>query len=550
MALTIQQRNAINELAAEGLSPTGQALTQKQKDAINTLKTRNVDAATIFESQAPLPPQGPVTQSAIQQAQQQAITQQIQQEKQQPGDIADIPKRSFLANVGLGVVQGLGRFAQPLARITVDPLERKILGPALTARLGRAATIPPPSPGIGSVLGRGFGEALGIVPAFIGGEAAAGAGLGALGIREATPFLGRALPFLKGFGGGATVGLTQDPTQPGRAILTGGAIGAATPLFPATGRLLFGSKAAKNLTKTALDEISGGLHTGTKEAALEKNAQSAARNIRTLHTDLIKGYTHRIGSVMDDAGNININTSEYSKSIDDINKFGKISTKRAQIKFDENPNLENAHNLQSTLGSDIRAFKPANREEGDQKTLLTEGREALKNDITNSLNEIDPTANLSSRYTEASDYFRDNIVPFGENKTLKKIATGVITNPKSLSTIFARPEESILGILDKLPPSFRNKIVYDVVGRGQKIINPKRFVTAIDSLNEKGLKQHYLSDDLMDARDTIERSLGKQKGVLSRIIKGGLIRIPEWLIAGTALRLGAPFLERRNIGSL
>jgi len=544
--MPMTREEAINELIKRGLSPTGQPLTEDQQSAITELRRRGISPAEIFK---------PIDTTTIQQ---QAITQAVKPLLQTAGGMAPIvdplkimqmpPLRQALERIGGRILASpaflqqhptaapqIRGFAQGFANVPIGLAQ---------AFGGKAPLLKLPGAEYGG-LGKFLGGLASTVPLFVAPEAGAGAALARAGIARATPYLGRMLPAIRGAVGGVLPGMALNPQQAAKGAALGAILGSGSPLVPGLFNKIFGRNTSKHLTAAALDEISGGLHSSIPKTALEMNATSVANDLRGLHGNLLNDYKQQIGPIMQQYGESNINPDLFTDFIKDTQKIGNSDVNSSLKTFLKEPNLNNAHNLQSVLGHDIGTFSPANREEYKQLARLRLARTALKNDINTNLNDIEPSGVLTNAYNTSSDFFKNNLAPFTKNKTLFEITKGTIKNPVGkLTKIFERPDEGMQSIINKVSPDFKNRVLYDDLGKIQKTIKSQTFVNHVDTLDQRGLATHFLSDDLGNARDAVARAIAHEKGLLHKVIRGGLIRIPQWLIAGTAFTVGMPEIAK------
>jgi len=502
----------------------------------------------------------------IEQIKQQRAAQPVTQAQaltpEQEQQVSQLGRQGGLSSVGADAIRGMlsQRALQqhpniaPFARGIGQGLSNVPLG--VSQLLGapvKQVQLPGTSSGLGQ-LGALLGGAVASAPLFEGaGAAAEGAGR-AVGLQKL-------LPFLKSGTGGAAVGLAQSPTSPGTGASVGGATGLAFPLIGPFMQKAFGSKAAEKGTETILNKLSGGLHSSAPNTSIEDNSIEAAKNIRDGYSHVIDQYKQKIGPVMETHGEDKLfegnPQGNYFDHSDIIKKLGP-DVKDADSVYRATPTLQNAHNLQSTIGSDIGSSVPGSQQERNDLKLAARARNGLKSDINEFLLDKDPSGNASKEYTGASDYYRDHAVPFSANKNLFNIAKGNTVAPKNISGLFGKlgeageavtnpdtgesdmVEQNLEKILPKMHDNFKGRVLYDHLGRLQSKTNPDRFVRSFDSLSQKGIARNFIDQDMANARDTIDLAAQHQKGFIPKVIKGGLLRIPEWLIAGTALRLGLP----------
>ena len=163
--------------------------------------------------------------------------------------------------------------------------------------------------------------------------------------------------------------------------------------------------------------------------------------------------------------------------------LGKIKDLKVGDLFDEfksSPTFDNAHRLQSELGSLERTLNSnptKTPEDLLQIKKVQSARTQLKEDINNFLEKRDLTSNqpVLGHYKKASELFEQNIAPFLSNKKILDIVKGGKTDIKDLHNIFSTPtnfinksgvEElgSINKIMQDLPQNARNRILFNAIG--------------------------------------------------------------------------------------
>jgi hypothetical protein len=306
-------------------------------------------------------------------------------------------------------------------------------------------------------------------------------------------------PLLQGTAFGATQ--SQNPIT-GAAI--GGSLGAASELAPAaigaTKNLASGAMGAIQPQKYAQQLLStlGGGNT------LEGNAQSLAGDIQNAFANRVNQGNAQYAPVFDKYGNspiyneLNNNSGNYQTfNPSDLNYDRNLNKLHDQ--FTSDPTLQNAHNLQSQLGSSIRKLQASdvkgNLSVGDRSTMqgYQDAQGALKGDINNFLTTQDPMA--ANQYNAATANWAQNVTPYLENSKIAQIAKGDVTNPDSITTLFKSPEPELRQIVNDVGPSANNKILYAELGKTQANLTPEKLTTAYNSLDNKGLGS-YVTPDL------------------------------------------------------
>lgn len=145
---------------------------------------------------------------------------------------------------------------------------------------------------------------------------------------------------------------------------------------------------------------------------------------------------------------------------------------RLDKKFNEHPTLENAHKLQSRMFKGIKQeFKKADPD-FDRIEALTESREALKNDISKRLEQIDKK--VARKYKEGASIHKEEVSPHFSTPDLAHIIQGNIKN-----------------------------------------VEPERLHNALVKANEKSLlpENHYLSKALEDITTKLNKGKAVQYGL-------------------------------------
>lgn len=213
----------------------------------------------------------------------------------------------------------------------------------------------------------------------------------------------------------------------------------------------------------------------------------------------------------------------YSNDLDELHQ-----------NFLNNPTFDNAHKLQSQLGVESAKLKEGSGSP-DVSTInaissLNKARTALKGDMSSFLNN--ESSNLAQQYNDASDYFKNNVVPYRANQKIFDIATGDLTNvkPSSLANIFASPSDNVSTVINDMPQESINNLLYTKLGQRVPSSNPDAFMRNFNSLPQQGLGS-YISPELqtqvsnlqnrMNARNSLQMALGGLLGAGASAGHGG-----------------------------
>lgn len=319
---------------------------------------------------------------------------------------------------------------------------------------------------------------------------------------------------------------------------------------------LLGAVRPKKYAEQVMELLGGG-------KTLEENNKDIAQLIKSAYGKNVEVGKNLYEPVFSKLGNQKIyeEINPYSSSYKNLNKnvIDDYDPKLSQIHEDfiASPTLQNAHDLQSQLGSVIRKLE-SNDVKGslsvaDRKSLqrYQSAREALLSDMKNFMGSKDP--NLVEQYNLATQHWSENVTPYLDNPNLAKISKGEITNPKSLSRIFKNPEPEVEKIVDEMGPTAKHKIVYSEVGKGQSKLTPEKLADALNKLEDKGLGS-YVTPEIgkhlenltgkISKRDLAQRLTGLGLGATAL---GSLpVLSPEIMgIAGAGIgAAGAPFLSK------
>lgn len=281
--------------------------------------------------------------------------------------------------------------------------------------------------------------------------------------------------------------------------------------------------------------VTGGIGEGLG-ALLGKGLPAAAEFLHpqkyanSLAGDITKGYqkskeasTSLYSPVFENVGNKKITNSPYASQYASLNKDilkgYSPSIKEVHKQFIENPTFNNAHKLQSDIGKRISNLKSGNSKDSltlDNIERLEKAQTSLKNDMSSYLNHSNP--NLSNQYQRASDFYKNQVIPYNQNNTIRDIVKGRET---------ISPEE--------LKSSLKN---LSEMKRGN---NNKEYVLP---------ENHYLREALTNLSHKINR--GEAVGTGSSILAGtalGNILHPGLTGAalGGALGAGAGALGRKYL---
>jgi hypothetical protein len=186
-----------------------------------------------------------------------------------------------------------------------------------------------------------------------------------------------------------------------------------------------------------------------------------------------------------------VNAGKYSSLGDDIFNSYDRNLKNLNQQFNTAPTLQNAHNLQSQLGSVVRKLQSqdaiGNLSVADRSTMqgYQNAQDALRSDINDFLTRKNPA--LANQYQTATNNYLNNVVPYFENPKLASIAKGDTVNPDNITNLFKSPEPEIQKVVNDLGDGAKNKILYSQLGKLKGTLTPEKLVDGINNLDKNGL---------------------------------------------------------------
>lgn len=215
-------------------------------------------------------------------------------------------------------------------------------------------------------------------------------------------------------------------TQTDHPIL-GATTGAALSLIPGAARAISPLvKTAANYIRpqAAMNDILQNLGGGQ---SLEGNAQSLAQSLKAAYEKNASAGKELYDPVMNTYGKNSIyeNAAPENSAYQALDKdvlSSDTRLKKLNQQFSDNPTLDNAHTLQSQLGTAIRKLE-TNDAKGtlsiaDRNTLYgyQDAQDAVKKDMMSFLNSKDPVS--ANQYQAASANWAQNVVPYTETPKL------------------------------------------------------------------------------------------------------------------------------------
>ncbi len=305
---------------------------------------------------------------------------------------------------------------------------------------------------------------------------------------------------------------SENPLEGGKNMAEMQAIAEALPVpFKALGKglnYLHPDKYAQQI----LNHIGGGANIG-------ENARKFAEKIQSAYNDATKTGKELYNDVF---GN-GINSAIHNNGVVSALKKGKYSSlspkvtenftpdlKDLEKDFKTSPNLQNAHELQSQLGYEIRRLekmdKRANLSVADRSILQNyrKARGNLLEDMNKGFEKVNPE--LKDKYLEATENWNENVVPYLSNPKISEI---VKTPPSKLSAKklhnisneFKNADEDMQKIASDVGHTASNHILYDKLGKMSGNVNSEKLINEINKLKNEGFGEHISPE--------IESLLGK-----------------------------------------
>lgn len=332
---------------------------------------------------------------------------------------------------------------------------------------------------------------------------------------------------------------TEDRTDNG---IYGGLLGSAAASLPfGMGKVVQGLQylQPQKYAKQILDNLSGGQTLGDATQSVLATIKNSYQQQKENAGELYDSVRNNIPS-----GSIyaplkgplgipsNLSFSDLEGAYPSISK-GVTDSYTSALKdmhndFINNPTFQNAHALQSELGTVSRQLQSGRMQMSNtlDARSLNNARNALKTDMNSFLQRENPA--LADQYQQAAQNFQENVVPYRTDPKLYSIATGETTNvaPSALGTIFKAPDEDMQKVINDLPSGTMDKVLYAQLGKDTPANNPFAFARAYGRLNEQGLGD-YISPELRQNLESLQnrikyRSLAQSaSGAMLAAAKGG-----------------------------
>jgi len=215
---------------------------------------------------------------------------------------------------------------------------------------------------------------------------------------------------------------------------------------------------------------------------------------------------------------------------DEIDKASSVLTNKDDSGF----TLPEAVDRVKTLGQ-LTASAPTRNE----ARLLGNLRDGLKTDV---MNILDKSGNkdIGDQWQKAIDHYRDNVIPFYRNSTIRKIVTDKNEIPvgAKLANALHNPNNSV--VMDKLPTNIKNAQLSRLITKG------KGTAEGMSSLTPQQIGSAWNSLD-----NTTKAIVKKYNPDANAFFEGlsGLVSKPKQGVLNTAKSLVANSLSK-NLGSI
>lgn len=257
---------------------------------------------------------------------------------------------------------------------------------------------------------------------------------------------------------------------------------------------------------------------------LEDTTKSVINSVKDAYKSQTDEATKLYNPVFNQVGKNDIATANYNKLPDDITNLYPYDVKKLNSQFINNPTFDNAHQLQSQMGTEIRRLE-GGRQAPDAASLntiqaLKDAQNAIQNDMKTHLLFSRP--DLLTQYNKANNFFAQNVSPYRAESDFYKMASGETENlkPSSLADIFSAPGSNINKITGDLPQDSINKVIYTKLKQNESKPNPSSFINNYENLDRQGLNS-YISPDLQDQISALKNRMAA-KSILQGTIGAGL----------------------------
>lgn len=261
-----------------------------------------------------------------------------------------------------------------------------------------------------------------------------------------------------------------------------------------------------------------------KTLNLRENSESLSKDIK----DSYDYHTSIVGQKMNPV------LSKYGQSLDiyplenpsgihayrEIPNFKLKGTESNDLYkiFKNDPNLNNANELQKKVGEEIGKIKSMKIELQPKNQLknLNYAYKELNSKIESRLGQADPQA--LSEWKSGRDYHRDNVIPYRSNKKIRDVVEGKTTSPENIHQPFKYPGDkfdkkskqymtgNINKIISDLPEDSKNKILLSKIGGVSSNQSPIQLLNNLEKAKDKGYDT-YFNEDLKDNINVLKKQI-------------------------------------------
>ncbi len=362
-------------------------------------------------------------------------------------------------------------------------------------------------------------------------------------IKHAANMFGKA-PVTSRIAGNALLGGAYAPENQLQGLALGAAGGAAGELASKGYSGIKNSIRNNEFLKNTASKFKPEAHAKELEHTLSGGTNNITENSRLLAKDIKNAhdiraeeagtfYNHALKSAGHEPiygiGHKDIFPSRVPLHAREQETLGKIKELKVGDLYDSfkaNPTFDNAHRLQSELGSLGRKLEsnPAKTQDDlIQIGKISSAKKQLQEDINKFLEKRDLTSNqpVAGHYKKGSELFEKNVAPFLSNNKLLDIVKMGKTDIKDLHNIFSTPTNivdkagiekigSINKIMQDLPKSSRDRIIFDAIG-GNKL-TPKALIRKLDAIKSKGYES-YFTPEVKESINALNNKLGNVKKI-------------------------------------
>lgn len=290
--------------------------------------------------------------------------------------------------------------------------------------------------------------------------------------------------------------------------------------------------AEKGLVTGAVGElIPGALSKITKGAEFlypRKYANDLAQSIKNNYQTAKQDASALYKPVIDTLGKSKIasypNYSEYRKLGNDIFKDYPAKLKDVHDEFMKNPNLKNAHELQSRIGKTLITYTSKNEPQAAIEKL-SKAKDYLQNDINRFLKTNNP--DLLKQYKSAGQFYKENVIPYKGQKNIADITASKVQTikPNQLKELLRKLTEHEGVVPENHPLQRAYKDLSARIERGKALsgVGSLAAMSAIPGVGLIGgaLGSHYLTPKLLElaTNPTINNNIPKIMPYYDALVK-------------------------------